>query len=118
MLPIRKLRDSREPHGLERVILRRLPIYALGSTVVPLLIAVFSRWFPLAGTLEEVAKRTFIVDTLCIGLAITLWTAVFTVAIGCCVVVVMKGPHYAADSYPVEHADVPDVSAPDKSPQD
>ena len=35
------------------------------------------------------------------------WTMVITVAIGCVIVMVMKGPGYVADSYPVPHADRP-----------
>ena len=41
-------------------------------------------------------------------------TAVLTVAIGCVIVAIMKGPAYAADSFPVEHSDRP---RPDKPPQ-
>ena len=108
MFNVRKIADSREPPGLERRILRRLPMWLVGGTVVPGLIAVFSRWFPAAGTVEEVAKRTYLIDTLCWGLLLNVWTAVFTIAIGCVVVMIMKGPHYQADSYPVEHADRPD----------
>jgi ABC-type Fe3+ transport system permease subunit len=108
MFRFRKVRESREPPGLERVILGRLPVWWLGSTVVPVLIAVFNHWYPLAGTVEEIAKREFLINALCIGAVITAWTAVLTVAIGCIVVIVMKGPHYAADSYPVEHASRPD----------
>ena len=117
MFSVRKIADSREPPGLERRILRRLPMWLVGGTVVPGLIAVFSRWFPAAGTVEEVAKRTYLIDTLCWGLLLNVWTAVFTIAIGCVVVMIMKGPHYQADSYPVEHADRPDPpSANDEKP--
>ncbi len=41
-----------------------------------------------------------------------LITAVFTVAIGCVVVHIMKGPAYVADSLPVSHADAPQKDAP------
>ena len=108
MFPIKKVSDRREPPGLERVILRKLPMWGLGGTVVPGLVALLNRWVPVDGTEMEVIKQTFIVDSLCIGAVFTVWTAVFTVAIGCYVVVVMKGPHYKADSYPVEHANYPD----------
>jgi hypothetical protein len=37
----------------------------------------------------------------------TVWTAVLTIAIGCFVVVVMKGPAYVADRYPLQDADEP-----------
>lgn len=39
------------------------------------------------------------VDITSIAIVVTVWTAVFTVAIGCFVVVMMKGPGYVADAY-------------------
>ena len=38
---------------------------------------------------------------------VTAWTAAFTVAIGCLIVMVMKGPAYVADKYPLSDADEP-----------
>lgn len=110
MLRIRKVSDRREPPGLERAVLRRLPMWWLGGTVVPAIVALFNRWLPRQGSELDVAKQVFIVDTLCIGLVFTAWTAAITIAIGCYVVVVMKGPHYQADSYPVEHSSRPDAA--------
>jgi ABC-type Fe3+ transport system permease subunit len=98
----RKLHNRREPPGLERKILRRLPMALLGSTLVPVMMAVGGRWNPPDGTREEIYKYTSSVDIFAISLGLTLWTAVFTVAIGCIVVVVMKGPAYVADEYPFE----------------
>jgi hypothetical protein len=34
---------------------------------------------------------------------------VVTVGIGCVIVMVMKGPNYEADSYPISHSDAPRV---------
>jgi len=34
---------------------------------------------------------------------------VLTLAIGCAIVVVMKGPGYVADAYPLSHSDSPSV---------
>lgn len=98
----RKLHNRREPPGLERKILRRLPMALLGSTAVPALLALGARWFPPAGSGQELHKFVTSVDIFAISLALTLWTAVFTVAIGCIVVVVMKGPAYVADAYHLE----------------
>ena len=42
-----------------------------------------------------------------IGLAILIWTLVVTVAIGCVIVWLMKGPAYVADGLPVSHSDTP-----------
>jgi hypothetical protein len=46
-------------------------------------------------------------DAIAIGAGILLWTLVVTVAIGCVVVMVMKGPVQTADSYPVPDRDRP-----------
>ena len=35
-----------------------------------------------------------------IGLVVLHWTLVLTLAIGCAIVIVMKGPAYVADAYP------------------
>ena len=66
-------------------------------------------------TAQAVAKHLYWVDALAIGAVMTVWTAVLTVAIGCWVVMVMKGPHYAADSYPLNDAPRP---RPDKGDVD
>jgi uncharacterized membrane protein len=95
----RKISDRREPPGMERVVLKKLPLYFAGGTLVPVLVSVFSHLFPPDGNPGEVLKQIQIVDYLALGFGMTAWTAVLTVAIGCLVVVVMKGPHYAADSY-------------------
>ncbi len=55
------------------------------------------------------AKHIKSVDIFAIATEITLITAVFTVAIGCVIVHIMKGPAYMADSLPVEHRDRPDT---------
>jgi len=47
------------------------------------------------------------VDIMCIATLVTLWMAALTVAIGCCVVVIMKGPAYVADAY-----ELPDSESP------
>lgn len=104
----RKVRESREPPGLERDILRRLPTWGIGGTVVPGLVALFNRYLPRDVASTDLARELFIVDALAIGAVITVWTAVLTIAIGCYVVVVMKGPHYEADSYPVNDSSRPD----------
>jgi hypothetical protein len=99
MLNFRKISDHREPPGMEWVVFKKLPMAFLGGTLVPVLVSVFSHLFPPDGVPIEVAKRLKIVDYMALGFGMTAWTAVLTVAIGCLVVIVMKGPHYAADSY-------------------
>jgi len=108
MKKFRKINNYREPPGLERVLLKKLPMYLAGGTMVPLLVTIFSRLLPPEGSALEVGKLTGIIDYIAIGAVFTVWTAALTVAIGCLVVIVMKGPAYAADSYYMEDPDHPD----------
>jgi hypothetical protein len=46
-------------------------------------------------------------DYVVAGVVVFHWTAVFTVAIGCVVVMLMKGPGYVADGMELSHSDRP-----------
>ncbi len=37
-----------------------------------------------------------------VGIVVLHWTLVLTLAIGCVIVMLMKGPAYVADAYPME----------------
>ena len=101
-----KLHGRRVPPGLEVKILRRLPrITLIGALLIGALSALVRVLPPQPGV--DAAKHINSVDIFAIASAITFLTAVFTVAIGCVVVHVMKGPAYVADAYPVQHADRP-----------
>jgi hypothetical protein len=52
-------------------------------------------------------------DYIVAGIVIFHWTAVLTVAIGCVVVMLMKGPGYVADGLEVSHSDRPRKDAED-----
>jgi len=104
-----KLHNRHEPHGLEWKILKRLPRVLLFGTLAFVLVPVLSRLFVSGLEAEEMNRLISMVDIYAIALGITLWTAVFTVAIGCIVVVLMKGPGYVADAY-----DLIDSSTPAK----
>jgi hypothetical protein len=97
----------REPPGLEWRLLRRLPMLLLGGTLVPILFAVASRLWPPAGAPSALAAHFQLVDILAIALIVTAWTAALTLAVGCCVVVIMKGPAYVADRYDLSDAESP-----------
>ena len=112
----RKLHERRSPPGLERIIWRKLPAACLGCIVIPLGLSLAMRLFPPDGTASEIAKATRTVDFFALGLGITAATAVFTVAIGCIIVMIMKGPAYVADGYELNAADKP--AAPPRAPRD
>ena len=104
---LKKVYGRVEPPGMEMKILKLLPKVALVGTAVPALLAVLARLVINDGAAAEIAKQVRSVDIFCIASLITVWTAILTVAIGCVVVCIMKGPAYAADSYDVSHSDRP-----------
>ncbi|HSM31099.1 MAG TPA: hypothetical protein VK854_10395 [Woeseiaceae bacterium] len=101
-----KLHGRREPPGLEWQILRKLPTVTLAGLMMPVALAVLVRILPHEPG-ASFAKHVKSVDIFAIAAAITIFTAIFTVAIGCIIVYIMKGPAYVADAYPLQHADRP-----------
>jgi hypothetical protein len=105
---LNKLPDyRREPHGLEWRLLRRLPVLLLGGTLVPVLFGIASRLWPPAGAPSALAAHFQFIDIVAIALMVTAWTAALTLAVGCCVVVIMKGPAYVADRYDLSDSESP-----------
>ncbi|MEJ2256417.1 MAG: hypothetical protein P8X98_05325 [Woeseiaceae bacterium] len=103
---LRKIENRQTPSGMEMRILRRLPVVTLVASLAVLALPVLVRMLPVAAGLDPV-KHARSVDIFAIATGITLLVAAFTVAIGCIIVHIMKGPAYAADSFPVSHADRP-----------
>jgi hypothetical protein len=104
---LRKLHTHRSPPGLERRIWRRLPTALFGSVAIPVGLSVGTRLFPPEGPEYAVAKTTATVDIFAFATGLTAVTAVVTIAIGCIVVMIMKGPAYVADGYEINAADRP-----------
>ena len=105
---LKKLPNShRSPPGLERKIWRKLPAAFLAGTLVPAFAYGYARLFPSPLIGETVEKYLTGVEIAAIATVITAWTAVLTVAIGCVVVMLMKGPGYVADAYPLADAEQP-----------
>ena len=101
-----RLHGRREPPGLEWQILRKLPKVTLAGLMIPVALAILVRIVPPEPGVN-IAKHIRSVDIFAIATAITFFTAVFTVAIGCIIVYIMKGPAYVADAYPLQHSDRP-----------
>ena len=103
---LRKVEERQTPPGIEVQILRKLPRITLVGTLLILALPVLARILP-PDPAADIAKQVRSVDIFAIGAEISFITLVFTVAIGCVIVHIMKGPAYAADSLPVEHSDRP-----------
>ena len=103
---LRKIEARQTPPGAEMRILKRLPRITLIGTLLLLAMPALVRILPSDPTIDA-AKRVRSVDIFAIAAEISLITLVVTIAIGCVIVYIMKGPAYAADSMPVEHSDRP-----------
>jgi hypothetical protein len=105
---LHKLPDSvRSASGLEWSIWRKLPAITLLGAGLPLLCLGLLHFFMDAEASAAQARWLQMADFFCWAVVIFNLTMVFTVAIGCVIVMIMKGPGYVADSYRVSHSDAP-----------
>ncbi len=101
---------------MEWALVKKLPYALLVGTVIPAITALGMRFLEYEGDANEVAKFIETVDIALITTVVTAWTAVLTIAIGCFLVIVMKGPAYVADAYHLHDAEQPyDPGNPDQS---
>lgn len=102
--------NRRAQSGLEWRLWRKLPWIALVGTLLPLLALGLMHLMadPNAGAAE--VRRLQLMDYMVCGALVFHGSLLVTVAIGCVIVMVMKGPGYVADGYCVSHSDQPRVS--------
>lgn len=96
----------RSASGLEWALWRKLPLIGLLGTLLPVAGLWAYHWVVDAGTPAQ-ARALQLADYIVFGVLIFHWTLVLTAAIGCVVVMVMKGPGYVADGLDVSHSDYP-----------
>jgi hypothetical protein len=106
-----KLHGRRTPPGREVQILRKLPLITFVGTLLVLALPVIVRFWPEEDAYDR-ARHIRSVDIFAIASEITLLVAAITVAIGCVIVHIMKGPAYVADSFEVQHSDRPKTDDP------
>jgi hypothetical protein len=82
------------PSGYEWILLKKLPSYLAFGTAVPCLIVGYLYFYSKIPH-AEMLKTIY----LAIGIVFNLWFFVGTIAIGCVIVILMKGPAYVADPY-------------------
>lgn len=108
MNPFNKLPGfQRSPPGWERAIWRRLPVVWLWGTLLPVLWAVLQHWLVSPAPSAAQERALLLGDYTMLGVVALHWTLVLTVAVGCVVVMIMKGPAYVADAYPPADRDTP-----------
>lgn len=98
---------QKTPAGLERKILKRLPHITWMGTALFGAMALAARALPWSGNEADIWTRIHTIDIYLIGLVVLHWTVVLTVGIGAFIVMVMKGPAYVADAYPLVESDRP-----------
>lgn len=91
----------RTPAGKERLVLRRLPSAILFGTLLLAVPSLLARIF-----VDPSAPLTVTtIDIYVASLIILHWTVVLTVGIAAFIIMVMKGPAYVADAYPLQEAE-------------
>lgn len=94
--------------GREWALFRRLPAILAWGTALPALAAVAVWWAAPTRADSALDGEALLVSYQLIGLVVLHWTLVLTAAIGCVIVIVMKGPAYVADAYPLPGRDIRD----------
>jgi hypothetical protein len=98
---------QKAPPGLERKILRWIPrVFLVGTTLI-ILPSVITRVWNLDQDPWLVSKLITTIDIYTFSLLTALWTALFTIGLGALTVMIMKGPAYVADAYPLPDAQQP-----------
>src|SRR3972149_1443766 len=90
--------------GLEWTLWRKLPLIALLGTALPLLGLGLVHLLADPGASAAQARWLQMAGYFVWGGLIFHWVIVLTVGIGCIIVMVMKGPGYAAAGYTVPHS--------------
>lgn len=102
--------SRREPAGAERLVLRRLPKILLIGSLLLVSPAVIARLIHVLAPELGTEIHLMTIDIYVVSLVILHWTVVLTVAIAAFIIVVMKGPAYVADAYPLDEAETLDTS--------
>lgn len=100
---------KRTPYGFELRLLRMMPRVLLLGTLLPAGMAGLARFFYSRGAGIDIDRQILTFDFAMVGVVTLVWTAVSTIAIGCVIVWLMKGPAYVADGYDVSHSDKPKI---------
>lgn len=92
----------RSAPGWEHRIWRRLPAILLWGTLLPLMLVGVNRALAPATPESGASNGALLLwDYTMLGVVVLHWSLVLTVALGCFIVRVMKGPAYVADAYPL-----------------
>lgn len=105
---LKKLPSTRRANsGLEWVLWRKLPLIGFLGAFLPLVFLGLAHWLadPQASAADE--RWLQLIDYMVLGVLLFHASMLIAVVVGCVIVMVMKGPAYVADGYPVSHSDRP-----------
>ncbi len=98
---------SRTPAGMERTVLRALPTMLWSGTLLLSLPSLAIHVWAWLTDNADILQSLMMIDIYGVSAIILHWTVLFTVAIAAFIVMVMKGPAYVADAYPLNDRDTP-----------
>lgn len=98
---------TRSPAGLEHKLWKSLPSVLGAGTLLCILVYVVAHAAALDLPTPQEQRALQVFDYQLLGALIVHVTLVLTVAIGCVIVMVMKGPAFVADAYEMETAESP-----------
>ena len=93
---------QRSPAGLEWQIWKKLHLILAVGTALPLLASAGAYVLDGLDSATQNARAVEQFFYVMLGVVILHWTLVLTLAIGCVIVMLMKGPAYVADAYEME----------------
>lgn len=93
--------------GFEWWLWKKLPILTLLGAAIPLVALALLHWRYSGDTSEATLRMLQMAQFTFWGVLLFHATMILTIAIGCVVVMIMKGPGYVADGYWVSHSDRP-----------
>ena len=82
------------------VVKRRLAWASAASVALPWLAGEFAKTFHQAGIDDDALRSVLLIAILVIGVVVFALTMVATVAFGCVITAVMKGPPFRGDPFP------------------
>lgn len=95
------------PPGFERSFLRRVPALLFGGSLLAGVAMIAFRIWPPADPLGDGARMIDLRDAQLLTLLAFYWFIVLVMALAAFIVIVMKGPAYVADAYPLSDAERP-----------
>mgnify|MGYP000025210690 CR=1 FL=1 len=93
---------QRSPAGLEWQIWKKLHVILAVGTALPLLASAGAYVLDGLDSATQNARAVEQFFYVMLGVVMLHWTLVLTLAIGCVIVMLMKGPAYVADAYEME----------------